>query len=206
MRKHRALTVALAAVFTFSAVGVAFATVGTIGNEVRDRSSMDTSWTNWWIVDTNVAATADGKIETFDYYARTTNQFKLFLVDPDREVKWVSELITPALGMQTFVPGEPVGVVEGWHIGIYYAQTGVIPFDSGGTTYIQGSDQAGEPSVGETLVDGDTRDRVYSVGATIVEAAPQTKDVCKDGGWEEYGFRNQGQCIASLMANENAGK
>jgi hypothetical protein len=47
---------------------------------------------------------------------------------------------------------------------------------------------------------------VYSVGATIVEAAPETKDSCKDGGWEDFGFGRQGQCVASLMANENAGK
>ena len=24
---------------------------------------------------------------------------------------------------------------------------------------------------------------------------PQSKEDCKDGGWEQYGFRNQGQCV-----------
>lgn len=37
-------------------------------------------------------------------------------------------------------------------------------------------------------------------------AAPSTKDDCKDGGWASYGFTNQGQCVASVQANENAGK
>lgn len=32
----------------------------------------------------------------------------------------------------------------------------------------------------------------------------ETKDVCKDGGWQDRGFRNQGQCIASFQANENS--
>lgn len=36
--------------------------------------------------------------------------------------------------------------------------------------------------------------------------APETKDDCKKGGWEAFGFRNQGQCVSSVQANENAGK
>lgn len=37
-------------------------------------------------------------------------------------------------------------------------------------------------------------------------AAPQSKDDCRNGGYEDYGFRNQGQCIASLRANDDAGR
>jgi hypothetical protein len=29
-------------------------------------------------------------------------------------------------------------------------------------------------------------------------------DQCKDGAWEGFGFRNQGQCIASIVANDNS--
>ena len=36
--------------------------------------------------------------------------------------------------------------------------------------------------------------------------APLTKDDCKNGGFVELEFRNQGQCIASIQANERAGK
>ena len=36
--------------------------------------------------------------------------------------------------------------------------------------------------------------------------APEVRDQCQDGGWETFGFGNQGECIASLMANERAGK
>jgi hypothetical protein len=33
-----------------------------------------------------------------------------------------------------------------------------------------------------------------------------TKDLCKTGVWKVLGFKNQGQCIASLQANEHSGK
>ena len=40
----------------------------------------------------------------------------------------------------------------------------------------------------------------------VVENKPETKDDCKHGGFEAYGFKNQGQCVASVQSNENAGK
>lgn len=40
-----------------------------------------------------------------------------------------------------------------------------------------------------------------------VPLAPLTdKSQCMDGSYVNYGFNNQGQCVASLQANENAGK
>jgi hypothetical protein len=42
---------------------------------------------------------------------------------------------------------------------------------------------------------------------TRVDVLQPTVDDCKDGGWMTFGdFKNQGQCIASFKANENAGK
>lgn len=37
-------------------------------------------------------------------------------------------------------------------------------------------------------------------------APAQTKEQCKDGGWEVSGFKNQGECVSSFQANSNAGK
>ena len=31
-------------------------------------------------------------------------------------------------------------------------------------------------------------------------AIPQTKADCMDGGWQNFGFKNQGQCIASIVS------
>lgn len=34
----------------------------------------------------------------------------------------------------------------------------------------------------------------------VPACAPTTKDDCKKGGWEAYGFKNQGQCVASVVS------
>ena len=46
-------------------------------------------------------------------------------------------------------------------------------------------------------------------GSTTIydfELAPGGKDECKSGGWQAFGFANQGSCVASVQANERAGK
>jgi hypothetical protein len=40
----------------------------------------------------------------------------------------------------------------------------------------------------------------------VLTHEPATKDDCRQGGYEDFGFPNQGACIASVVANENAGK
>ena len=37
-------------------------------------------------------------------------------------------------------------------------------------------------------------------------SGPVTADDCKAGGFAQYGFTNQGQCVSSVNASENAGK
>ena len=36
------------------------------------------------------------------------------------------------------------------------------------------------------------------------QAEPKTKADCKRGGWREFGFNNQGQCVASLQSSVKA--
>jgi len=43
-----------------------------------------------------------------------------------------------------------------------------------------------------------TGDFPVAVATTPALLRPVTKDDCKDNGWRRFGFRNQGQCIASL--------
>lgn len=38
------------------------------------------------------------------------------------------------------------------------------------------------------------------------EVPPQVKDDCNNGGYANFGFPNQGQCVSSLQSNDNAGK
>ncbi|HVM14632.1 MAG TPA: hypothetical protein VM287_09910 [Egibacteraceae bacterium] len=35
-------------------------------------------------------------------------------------------------------------------------------------------------------------------------AAPQSREDCKDGGWEDYGFRNQGQCMRYVNTGQDS--
>jgi hypothetical protein len=38
---------------------------------------------------------------------------------------------------------------------------------------------------------------VLALAATAAVAAPkEQKELCKNGGWQNYGFKNQGQCIS----------
>jgi hypothetical protein len=41
---------------------------------------------------------------------------------------------------------------------------------------------------------------------TVDPGAPPSKDACKNGWWEYYGFKNQGQCVSSVVANPKSGK
>jgi hypothetical protein len=33
---------------------------------------------------------------------------------------------------------------------------------------------------------------------TVVRCPPPTKEECKDGGWEEFGFPDQGRCVSAV--------
>jgi hypothetical protein len=41
-------------------------------------------------------------------------------------------------------------------------------------------------------------------GSFSFQADPLTKDACKDGGWEIFGFRNQGQCVRFIETGEDS--
>lgn len=41
-------------------------------------------------------------------------------------------------------------------------------------------------------------------GTTTYNFQPLTKSICKDGGWEDYGFKNQGQCIRYVNTEEDS--
>lgn len=38
----------------------------------------------------------------------------------------------------------------------------------------------------------------------VAAPAPTNKDQCKNGSWQTLGFKNQGQCVASVQSNENS--
>lgn len=42
-----------------------------------------------------------------------------------------------------------------------------------------------------------------TVNETSYDFVLNDKDECKNGGWENFGFKNQGQCVASVVSNGN---
>lgn len=204
MKRHATLlAIALAALFF--ATSTAHAVTATMGNDAADRSNADT-WADFTIVDTNNPAPFDGWFEEITYFAERPGTIRFVVVQPDHTVTWVSdEIVVDASGVHTFATGSPVGVVEGSNIGVYSKGVGVISWDyDGGAEPAPFTDAGtGQPEVGEQLEYHDESRRTYSMGTSVRASSPE---ICKDGGWERWGYRNQGQCIASVVANERAGK
>jgi len=46
--------------------------------------------------------------------------------------------------------------------------------------------------------------RVNDANYVLKPLTPQTKDDCKSNGYAAFGFKNQGQCVASVVASEKA--
>ena len=101
-------------------------------------------------------------------------------------------------------------------VGVAYSTAGDVPADAlnvGLTTAEPTTGTAGDvywnsTYAGRTPGFTDDGDWGYNVMIRLETAplAPVTADDCKNGGFKGYGFSNQGQCVASVKANVNAGK
>lgn len=198
--------IALAAVMTLSVVAAALAVSATMGNDATLRGNVD-SYQNFTIVDTNNPAAFDGVFSSITYYAGRQGDIRFVVVDTSDEVTWVSDVVTAtAAGVHTASFDSPVGVTAGSNLGVYSVNAGVVSwqYDNTASGAAWEPNNAGLPTVGETLTyQSTTQGRYYSMNANVTATSP---DICKNGGWESYGYKNQGQCIASVVANEHAGK
>ena len=89
----------------------------------------------------------------------------------------------------TDCPSSPAGLPPGSHIR-------VVALNLGDTS----ANDAGVDGYFDNVV-------VETAGGTTVfdfEAAPTSRDDCKNGGWADYGFRNQGQCIRFVNTGEDS--
>ena len=178
---------------------------GTIGNPPVDGTNTD-GWANFTVVDTNHPAAFDGYFESVTFYAGRTGTINFVVVDANLEVTWVSENITvSALGLQTVTLAAPAGITAGANLGYYTQGQGVVEYDDDGTDALWEPNNSGKPGVADTFDDVaqnySNDNRIYSMNAKVIATSP---DICKKGGWEAYGYKNQGQCIASIVANDNA--
>lgn len=104
----------------------------TVGNDSTLRTTTDTR-ANFVVVDTNNPADHDGQLDRFEYYATTNKPFRFLVVDDTFVVTWVSEEVTPTYvpGVNNFEPAVNAPVKTNWNVGLYYPQTGTIPFNYG---------------------------------------------------------------------------
>lgn len=53
---------------------------------------------------------------------------------------------------------------------------------------------------------GQYGDPMHAVSETwlVRVADPPTKEDCRDGGWRNYGFRNQGQCVRFVVTGKDS--
>ena len=201
-RRKIFLTGAVALLLAVSSAGAVFGLSADIGNPATDRDVVD-EWYNFTMVDANNPAAFDGTFTAIEYWAERAGGIRFVIVDSTDQVTWVSDVIYAQIGQGTETFAGPVGVTAGSNLGVYSVIWGVISFDFDQTAATGFWTLHGLPVVGEVLVPNAPTHRYYSMNATITASSP---DVCKAGGWESFGYKNQGQCIASIVANENAGK
>lgn len=209
--KRTLLVMAMAVALALSTVAAAFAVTAVMGNDATSRAALDGA-RNITIIDNTNNAPFDGTFDTIEYYPQATGTISFVIVNADNIVTWISDSISISSSevdtVQTLSLDTPAGVTAGSKLAVYTVGTGVIPFDYDADV-ADAEWKGGEPSLGQDLTplanssqvgqDG----RSYSMNTTIDAASP---DICKNGGWEFYDYKNQGQCIASIVANENAGK
>ena len=214
MRRKLTVMAALAAlVFSTMAATTLSGNGYSIGNDDQERTLLDTTWTDWSIVDANNPADVVGTIEEIRYWSGADNPMRFFVVDENLEVTWISAEFDAGTGQQVYViPDDPVGVGQGDMLGMYFKETGTIHSEStGGTSSFSQGNNSGLPVVGDTLNDDRDVERLYSLVADIVPAPEPTKDACKDGGWEDFTdepgpFRNQGQCVSYFASDGKSAK
>ncbi|OGC45339.1 hypothetical protein A2V49_00845 [candidate division WWE3 bacterium RBG_19FT_COMBO_34_6] len=138
----------------------------TVANDADERDVTDTR-TDFVVIDTNNPADHDGYLDKFEYYATADKPFYFLIVDEFWNVKWVSDEIDPEYidSSNEYEPDDSVYIEEGWNVGLYYPQAGVVPFD-----YDTGAERAyftnagwGMPEEDDSLTFQDLEQgRVYS--------------------------------------------
>jgi hypothetical protein len=144
------------------------AAVMNAGNDANLRPNLDTM-SNFVVVDTNHPVTSLGELNTFNYYAKNTASFRFLLVDSAHKVLWISDLITPVgTGSHAFSPSSPVVAHAGDNIGLYFASSASIPFESTGSASWYTANNTGLPAVGTTVSYLGSSARTYSFSVTGV--------------------------------------
>ncbi|WP_370327690.1 hypothetical protein [Euzebya sp.] len=112
------------------------------------------------------------------------------------------------------------GPYAGQPFGLFYAGTDVSEYEGGTIRNLQEGTATKTFSIVEDanggsinfgyFVKSGSEQTAYilrediTVNTNCEPDVPETKDDCKKGGWEEYGFRNQGQCIRFVNTGQDS--
>lgn len=101
-----------------------------VANDALERAVTDTR-ADFFVIDTNNPPDHSGLLDKFEYYATAALPFYFIVIDDLDNVRWISEVVNPTVvpGKNDFTPVHKAYVQVGWKLGIYYPQTGVIPFN-----------------------------------------------------------------------------
>jgi hypothetical protein len=70
-----------------------------------------------------------------------------------------------------------------------------------GAPITPGAPPLGQPGASPATPGGSVDSNVKSnLGGAASPGKPVTSDVCKDGGWQKFGFKGQGECVGSFTS------
>lgn len=154
------------------------------GNAVTSRATLDT-YANFVIVDTNHPISGPGMLTSWSFWAGATSGVQLVIVRVAGGVATVvgeSATVTPSTtgAVVTTALSPSIPVLAGDFVGLYFASTGVVPFDGIASSGTSGSvlytmNGYGDPTVGAALTFQGAVDRTYSVSVSG-DATPAVGD------------------------------
>ena len=156
--------------------------------------------------------------EAVQYVARPDNDMNwantLLIVTSDHANSYMRLTGDPVLGKGELPdPDSWEGEVGGWYEGegvtyqtdhhtnelvrLYARGASASHFKNYEGAWYPGTDIIDNTQIYLTMMEvlGETVESPYEV---VIPDAPMTKDDCRNGGWEDFGFKSQGQCISSL--------
>ena len=162
------LAMAALLAFVVAAPVSATTTIGG-GNAARSRSTLDTR-SSFVVVDTNNPIDGSGVLTSWTFYAAATLPVQLDivrLVGSSYIVVGQSGLVTTAaIGLNTLPLSPGLAVQAGDFVGLYFGNTGTVPFDYTGTAAVYTASVASAPAVGSALTVDGYSNRTYSVNVT----------------------------------------
>jgi hypothetical protein len=145
----------------------------------------DFDWTPFYVKAGIVSPEEEEVIYTNEELALVARDFEA----ADGGVQWAVRKGTCAAGTDT-VAGNVDGYSDdfNWEEGVFTSQLDIFEWEASDYCFVFNPRNGGR----------------YTRNFYIEEFNPESKNQCKKGGWEEFGFRNQGQCIRFVNTGQDS--